>query len=209
MVRLHTRLIAPVILLLSLTVGVKRADAQTFYPFEATFLGENTLVPIQDNISKVTIIAESTDAPFGLTRLINNAYAQLDVNTGRVIFRPDAAAFGLQNQPLATVTFFGTGNDKLFGTVSGEGQLDFQNFVGTTSGTFNITGGEGRFRGAIGTFSFFENDTFSSDLTAPIKSRAVIRGSFQTIPEPNQAKALLSISALLICLVSYKRVQSV
>lgn len=47
------------------------ATAQIIYPFDATYNSENTLTPIIDNISKVTITAESTDAPYGLTKFVN------------------------------------------------------------------------------------------------------------------------------------------
>ena len=160
---LATQLAPITFTLLGLELQSKSAAAQTIYPFNATYTGENTLVPITENISKVTITASSTDAPYGLTNFVNTNYGLIDPSTGEVAFNPDAATFGLKDLPQGGLTFLGTESDKLFGNIIGNGKLDFQNLNGTATGNFNITGGEGRFVGATGIFTFLENDTLNAD----------------------------------------------
>lgn len=200
MFRLLAVRFAPLALtLLGFALQPKSAAAQTTYQFNATYIGENTPVFLPQGISQVTINALSTDAPFGLTRLVNNSYATIDPSTGSLSFSPDAATFGVNNLPRGGATFFGAGEDKLFADVVGSGKLDFQNLKGTTSGTFNIIGGEGRFVGATGLFNFLENDTLGADPTAPFKSQAVLSGSFtipKTIPEPGSTTALIIIGII-------------
>lgn len=183
--------------------------AQTIYPFDATYNSENTLRPIIDNISKVTITAESTDAPYGLTKFVNTNYGKIDPSTGTITFSPDAAEFGLENLPSGGVTFFGNGSDRLEGNITGTAELDFQNLVGTANGAFNITGGSGRFTGATGTFAFFENDTLNpEDPTAPFKSQAFLRGSFLTprqVSESSNSKSLLGFSVVSVSLLIRRR----
>ena len=184
------------------------ATAQIIYPFDATYNSENTLTPIIDNISKVTITAESTDAPYGLTKFVNTNYGKIDPSTGTITFSPDAAEFGLENLPSGGVTFFGNGSDRLFGNITGTAALDFQNLVGTATGVFNITDGSGRFTGATGTFAFLENDTLNPDPTAPFKSQAFLRGSFLTprqVPESSNSKSLLGFSVVAVSLLIRRR----
>ncbi len=200
MFRLLAVRFAPVALtLLGFALQPKSATAQTTYQFNATYIGENTAVPLVQNISKVTITSSSTDAPYGLTSLINRSYASIDPSTGSLSFGPDAATFGLKDLPLGGLTLLGAENDKLFADVIGNGKLDFQNLSGTSTGSFIITGGEGRFVGATGIFSFLENDILGADPTAPFKSQAVLSGSFttpKTVPEPGYATALIGIGII-------------
>lgn len=173
--------------------------AQTVFPFEAVYESENTLVPITENVSRVTITAFSANAPYGLTNFVNTNYGLVDTATGTVTFRPDAAEFGLEGLPLGGVRFFGFGSDQLFGTINGVAQLDFQNLVGTATGTFNITDGSGRFSGATGTFAFVEEDLLNRDPNAPFPSRAFLSGSFQTsarVPEPSNTAMFFGIGVV-------------
>lgn len=199
MIRFYAVWFAPVAATL-LTCGLSATTmAQTIYPFEAIYNSENTLVPIAENISKVTITAETGNAPYGLTKFVNTNYGLINRDAGTIIFEPDAAKFGKTGLPLGGVTFFGQGNDNLFGTISGTAALDFQNLVGTASGTVTITGGSGRFSGATGKLSFLENDILSLDPTAPIKSRAVVSGSFKTfqsVPEPRNTTTLVVMGVI-------------
>lgn len=213
MFRLITTYLTPIaISLVSFGLNPLMAMAQTTYPFNATFIGENAAVPLTGNISEVTITASSTNAPYGLTSLINKSYASIDSSTGSLAFGPAPATFGLNGLPRGGVTIFGTGNDKLFADVVGNGKLDFQKLTGTSSGTFNITGGEGQFALATGTFNFVENDTLNSDTTVPFKSQAILSGSFtipKTIPEPGNTTALLGVGiigvGLLLSCQKYKK----
>jgi hypothetical protein len=185
--------------LLSFGLGDAKARAQTQYPFEAIYNSETILEPITANILKITSIGESADAPYGLTRLVNVSYGNLNSNTGVITIDPDPATFGLENLTLGSVTIFGQGEDKLFGTTRGTAALDFQNLVGTVSNTISITGGNGRFSGAIGTLTLSENLTLNLDPTAPVRGLPLIEGSFQTfqtVPEPRNIAAIFSIGVI-------------
>lgn len=178
MVRLFSTRLAPfAVTLLSFGLNLKSAEAQIIYPFETIQEYQTTLVPIERNISKATNIGISIDAPYGLTDLVNVTYSELNPTTGEIKFSPDPATFGLENLPFGSVTFFGSTSDKLFGTVSGTGLLDFKNLVGNVLGTITIAGGEGKFSGATGSLTFVENNTFTPDPTAPINSRAFVKGN--------------------------------
>jgi hypothetical protein len=174
-----------------------KAIAQTIYPFEATY---NSKITTQEtNIPLVldtTVIGETPDAPYNLTNLIIRNYSQVDPNTGVATYNSDPATFGLQNVPFGTLTLFGQGNDKLFGTNAGTASLE------SGSGTISITGGEGRFIGATGSLDLFQTITSNPDptgLTAPIISPAKISGSFlvsQGIPEPKTDGMLVAIGVI-------------
>ncbi len=175
------------------------ATAQTIFPFEATYNSENTLTPITENISRVNITAESEDAPYGLTRFENTNYGQFDPEAGTITFSPNPETFGLEDLPTGGVTFFGSGNDRLFGNITGTAELDFQNLVGEATGAFNITDGAGRFTGATGTFAFLETDTLNPDPTAPFPSQAVVSGSFQVprqVPESSNTTSLVGLGVI-------------
>jgi hypothetical protein len=200
----HPVWLAPVVVtLLCFALGDAKAFAQDLYSFETIQEYETTLVPIQGNISKVTNIGISVDAPYGLSQFENFNYSELDSNTGVIKISPDPKTFGLEGFPNGKNTFFGNGPDKLFATTSGSGLLDFQNLVGNVSGTITITGGEGRFQGATGILTFVENNTFTEDPTAPIKSRAKVSGSFRVIPiavpEPSSITALVGAGITGAC----------
>ena len=180
-------------------LGDLKASAQTQYPFETIYNSETTLKPLRANVLEITNIGESADAPYGLTRLVNISYGDLDSDTGVITIDPDPARFGLENLTFGNITIFGQGEDRLFGTTSGTAALDFQNLVGTVSNTISITGGSGRFSGAIGTLTLFENLTLNPDPTAPVRGRPLIKGSFQTfqtVPEPRNITALVSIGVI-------------
>ncbi|MBD0390691.1 MAG: hypothetical protein ICV54_30395 [Nostoc sp. C3-bin3] len=113
----HAVWLAPIAAaLLSFGLGNAKARAQTQYPFEAIYDSETTLEPITANILKITNIGESADAPYGLTRVVNISYGDLNSNTGVITIEPDPATFGLDDLPLGNITIFGQGADKLFGT---------------------------------------------------------------------------------------------
>lgn len=132
MFRLLAAYLAPfAITLLGFGLQPKSAAAQTIYPFNATYTSESTLVPITENVSKVTIVAPSTDAPYGLTKFVNTNYGLINPSTGEVVFNPDASTFGLKDLPQGGLTLLGAGNDKLFGSIIGTAKLDFQSLTGT------------------------------------------------------------------------------
>lgn len=190
-------LVSLVFSLVSVGASTPKAIAQTTYPFEATYNSEITNqvtnIPL---VLDTTVIGESPDAPYNLTNLIIRNYSQVDPNTGVATYNSDPATFGLQNVPFGTLTLFGQGNDKLFGTNAGTASLE------SGSGTISITGGEGRFIGATGTLDLFQTITSNPDptgLTAPIISPARISGSFlvsQGVPEPKTDAMLVAIGVI-------------
>lgn len=123
--------LAPVVALLSFGLQSKGATAQTIYPFNATYTSESSVVPITGNVSRLTIVASSTDAPYGLTKFVNTNYGSINPSTGEVVFNPDTSTFGLKDLPLGGLTISGAGNDKLFGNIIGTSKLDFQSLTGT------------------------------------------------------------------------------
>jgi hypothetical protein len=194
--------------LLGFGLGNAKAASQTQYPFEAIYNSETILEPITANTLKITNIGESANAPYGLTRLVNISYGNLNSNTGVITIDPDPATFGLENFGLGNITIFGQGEDKLFGTTRGTAALDFQNLVGTVSDTISITGGNGRFSGAIGTLILSENLTLNPDPTAPVRGRPLISGSFQTfqtVPEPRNIAALVGMGVIGVGLALRRR----
>lgn len=197
MLRSYTVLLTTVAAtLLSFGLNATRAMAQTQYLFEAIYDSETILRPITANVLEITNIGSSADAPYGLTRLVNISYGDLNSDTGVITISADPATFGLENLTFGSITIFSQEEDRLFGTTSGTAVLDFQNLVGTVSDTISITGGSGRFSGATGTLILSENLTLNPDPTAPVRGLPLISGSFQTVPEPNNTTALIGMGAI-------------
>jgi hypothetical protein len=183
--RLHRVLAFAIIVLLSFGLGNTTAIAQTTYQFEATYNVESMGEPIQGDILRVGDKGESTNAPYGLSKVENSAYALFNPETSNVIkVSADPATFGLKGEdfPFGKFVLSGQGSDKLFGTETGSSTYDFENLVGSGSYTITITGGKGKFRGAKGLLKFSETNVLSPDPTAPIKGTWLVSGSFQTAP---------------------------
>ncbi|OKH32803.1 hypothetical protein NIES2101_40410 [Calothrix sp. HK-06] len=194
------KLVSVALTLVGFGLGAE-ARAQTTYQFEpTTYDSAITTTLLQQNptaiILDTNVTGQSGNAPYGLTNLTIKNYSSVNPATGVVAYNSDPATFGLQNLPLGTVSLFGSGNDKLFGTNRGTVSLE------SGSGTITITGGEGRFSGATGSLNLFQTITSNPDptgLTAPIISPATISGSFQisqTVPEPKTDAALVCVLAL-------------
>lgn len=182
---LHRVLAFAISVLLSFGLGNTPALAQTTYQFEATYNVESMGEPIQGDILRVGDKGESTNAPYGLTKVENSNYALFNPKTSNVIkVSPDPATFGLKGEGFLSgkLTLSGQGSDKLFGTETGTSTYDFENLVGSGSYTIIITGGEGRFRGAKGILKFSEASLLSPDPAAPIKGTWFVTGAFQTVP---------------------------
>lgn len=190
--------------------SVKSATAQTTYPFEAVYDTQVILRPIpnRSNLFEVFVSGTNPDAPYGLTNFTStNNYSQLDPTTGVLTFGPDPATLGLEG-PFGRDEFFGSSDDSLFGSSSATALLDFQNLTLSGSGTVNITGGTGRFSGAIGTLNFLENDELNPDPTAPTRGRAILSGFFQvpqTIPEPRTNLALVGVGVAIASFLVRRR----
>lgn len=200
MVRLFaTTLASFAVTILGFGLNLKSAQAQIIYPFQTIQEYETTIVPITPTISKVTNTGINIDAPYGLTNFVNTNYSELNPSTGVIKFSPDPATFNLQNLPIGSITYFGSTSNKLFGTVSGTGLIDFQNLVGNVSDTITITGGEGQFNGASGTLSFVENNTISPDPTAPTKGKNLVSGNIivpTKVPESDTTTAIVSFGLI-------------
>ncbi len=180
--------LVPAIAALSFGLDTTKAFAQATYPFNAIYNVVVESKPITPEVSKVTLIGTNPDAPYGLTDITSGNYAQLDPTTGITTSGPDAAEFGINGLPILTDTFFGSGNNKLFGTSTATAVADLPNLTASAEVTLTVTGGSGEFTGAKGTLQISDTYTLSLDPTAPIKGRAVVNGSFQTfqkVPEPN------------------------
>ncbi|MFH7031044.1 MAG: hypothetical protein ACHBN1_38295 [Heteroscytonema crispum UTEX LB 1556] len=111
----------------------------------------------------------------------------------------DATKFGLQGYPIGGEVFSGSGEDKLFGTSTATATFDFINRTLTGSGIITITGGAGRFRGAISTLNFTEIESLDQDPNAPLKGQAFLSGSFQTpqkVPESSTNTTLIGLGVI-------------
>jgi hypothetical protein len=185
MLRSHTVWLVPLALTL---VGFKPnaalANAQTTYTFSANYNFLNSLRFITSDVSEIFLSGESTDAPYGLTKLNGLVYGETNFATGEFSGNTDPTTFGLQGVPFGSIVLEGGGSDKLFATESATGLVDFGNLTATNSGTLTITGGEGIFTGATGTLTFSEVGTLNPDPTGPYRGRLSVNGFFQTVPEP-------------------------
>lgn len=196
--------------LASVGASSAKAIALTIYPFDVVYNTEVTLTPIPStDVSKAFVSGFNSDAPYGLSNFLSvNNYSRTDPNTGNLIFSQDPAKFGLQGLPIGRDEFFGSGDDKLFGSSNATASFDFINRQLVGSGTITITGGAGRFSGATGIFNFSETESLDQDPTAPLKGKAFLSGSFQTqqkTPEPRTNATLLGISVIGIGLMLRRR----
>ncbi|MEO1350292.1 MAG: hypothetical protein AAFW84_16060 [Cyanobacteria bacterium J06635_15] len=177
---------------------IESAKAQTIYPFEATYNVSSTSEPITQDVSSTALSGESTDAPFGLSRVSGLTYSQLDLASGTFRFNTNPANFGLDNLPSGSVMLFGDGDNKLFGTNNAIGTIDFTNLTGTAENTFTITGGEGLFENAAGTVILQEAYQISLDPNVPTIASSKASGTIEVpltrqVPEPNDTFALIGI----------------
>ncbi|MBU7586019.1 MAG: hypothetical protein KAF91_24615 [Nostoc sp. TH1S01] len=194
--RTHSLWLLPIaVTLLNFTSNSTKALANTTYAFSANYDLFSTSTPITQNVSLATLSGESTDAPYGLNTISGLNYVQVDFATGVLRLNTDPTSFGLQGFPPVSIVF-GSGVNKLFGTDSAVGQIDFTTNTATTSGIFNIIGGEGLFARARGTLNFFEVDTLSSDPSIPNRARVSVTGFIQTVPEPRTNTTILAMGVI-------------
>jgi hypothetical protein len=201
MVRLFTTWLVPVAFtLLGFGLNVKSATAQIINEFSATYDVLAFSRSVTPGITASTLSGTSSDAPYGLTTINGLTYSVVDPITGFFRFNTDPTVFGLQDIPSSEVVF-GSGTNKLFGTDSATGIIDFTTLTATATGIFTITGGEGIFTGATGTLNFSEVDTLSLDPTIPTRGRATVNGRIsvppvQKVPEPTVTTTLLAIGLI-------------
>ncbi len=194
-------LISGIVGLLGLGLNTTKVNAQTTFPFEATYKTESTFEPIEGNLFKSTVTAQSTNAPLGLTNFIKMNYIKRNDDAGVQSIVTDAAEFGIEGLPVLSETFFGSGEDKLFASTTGTVIQNFEDFTTSISGTTTIVGGEGKFEGATGTFTLSENTIFDPNATTEPSTTgtAVLTGSFsvpQRVPEAGNTTTLLGMGII-------------
>ena len=196
MFRSNTLSHIPVCLLLSSGLGVAPAKAQTTYPFNADYDILATARDLTPNLEQIVLSGLSTNAPYSLINLDSLSYSQTNFTTGEYSFNTEPTAFGLQDVSSGYVTFSGSDGDKLFGTESGTGLIDFNTLTVKSSATVSITGGSGRFQGATGTLISSQIQPLSLQVGVDLKGQAQISGSVRTVLEPGTTTALLGMSLI-------------
>ncbi|MBP5977912.1 hypothetical protein HW132_35765 [Brasilonema sp. CT11] len=199
----------------TVTVGLLASSgsafAQTSYPINSYYDTTVNITPITSDISQVVESGVSADAPYGLNQFNELNYAKTNFTTGEATFNIDPTTFGLQNLPLGYLVS-GSGTNKVFGTIDATSISDFQNLTASSSGTINITGGEGIFKNATGTLLFSEQDRIIPGETITLKGRALVSGSIntlKTVPEPKTTTTLIGIGMIGVgFLVRRHRVKS-
>ena len=206
MLRLHTSWLLGIVTLAGFGSSIESAKAQTTYGFNTTYDGSSALLQsITEDITVRSISGLSNDAPYGLTKASGFIYIKTDSSTGSYRYSTNPETFGLQNLPLAGVTLFGEGNNKLsYQVENGTGVFNPETLTTTSSNTNIITGGEGLFQGATGTLTGFEVYQVANlliDPTSVSKGRVTVNGSIsilatQKVPEPNTTAALTGIGII-------------
>lgn len=189
----------------SLGIAIDSSHAQTIYPFNAVYdvsLLATPITPITSSVLsepvfKVTATGTSVDAPYGLTNFARESYSRVDFATGIRTEVPDAAQFGLNGFPILTDSFFGSGDNKLFGTSQLTAVANLQKLTASGSGTFTITGGTGQFTNAIGTLQILNTYKLNLDPTLPVAVRSSISGSIQISQKVSEPNAGIGIAFLL------------
>ncbi|QSJ18501.1 hypothetical protein JYQ62_06925 [Nostoc sp. UHCC 0702] len=199
-------LVGLVLSLISVGASTTKAIAQTIYPFDVVYDTEVTLTPIPSaDVSTAFVSGFNPSAPYGLTNFLSiNNYSRIDPNTGNLVFVQDPEIFGLPGLPVGRDEFFGSSDDKLFGSSSATASFDFINRQLIGFGTITITGGTGRFSGATGILNFRETESLDQDPAVPLKGQAFLNGYFQTpqkIPEPRTNPMLFSIFVISLGLM--------
>ncbi|MEH2384723.1 MAG: hypothetical protein V7K14_02780 [Nostoc sp.] len=203
MIQLHTFwLVSAALMLAAFGVRADPATAQTTYPFSANYDILATAKDLTPNLQQIFVPGSSTDAPYGLLQTNSLSYSQTNFATGFYSFNTEPTAFGLQGFPSGYITFQESGSsDKLFGAASGTGLIDFATLTVKSSGTVNIIGGEGIFRGATGTLAFSQIQPLSLQVGVALKGRFTVNGSFQTVPEPKTVTPLMGIGVMGVYLL--------
>ena len=200
MPRSHTVWLIPLALTLGgLGLNTPSATAQTIYTINSNYDVLANSRAITSNTLAVSILGDSTDAPYGLTTINGLLYSQVDFATGSFRFSTEPTTFGLQGEPFGSIVL-GSGSNKLFGTDNASGVIDLETLTATATGTFTITGGSGIFTGASGTLAFSEVDTLSLDPSVPTRARSALNGSFQVaptqVPEPRTDTTMLLVGVI-------------
>lgn len=193
----------PVVLtIISFSSNTKKVNAQTTYTFDASYdsVGISNFDPLNPTAPEQVIFnGSSTNAPYGLTELDALRYSQFDLDTGTFTITSDPTSIGLEGVTDGFITLGGNNGNRLFGTYSGSGIVNFENNTATESYTFTIAGGEGIFTGASGTLSAEAFNILPTEIQEPPNtfiSQRSFSGSFQTpqtVPESTSVVTLIGM----------------
>ena len=174
-----------------------RATAQTIYPFIGNYRTTVNIEPISGNVSQVSEVGLSDDAPYDLGLYEGLTYSVLDAN-GNLTFNNNPEVFGVQGFPQGYIVF-GSNSNKLFGTSDASASVNFENLTAKGSGVVNITDGEGIFKNATSTLLFSEKDIVKLGATTTLMGQALVSGSIevpQEVLEPTTMTPLISIGLI-------------
>lgn len=201
--RSHSLWLLPVVLtIIGFNSHTSKVNAQTTYPFNATYeaVGTSDFDPLNPTApERVLFSGSSADAPYGLTEFEALRYSQFDLATGTFVITSDPTEIGLEDVVDGYIILEGSNGDRLMGNYSGSGIVDFEDNTTTESYTFNITGGGGIFTGATGTLNASAFNILPADVGEPPNtfiSQRSFSGSFQTsqtTPESPSVVTLIGI----------------
>ncbi len=198
MLHLCTVYLVPVTFtLIGFISSIVPALAQTTSPFRAIYEIRATAKDITPNLEEIFVSGESSNAPYNLTEISTLTYSQTDFATGSFSSNTDPATFGLQDLPQGYIVFSGNGSNKLFGTATNTGLIDFTMLTTTGSGTVTITGGEGIFRGATGILASSQVQPLSLEIGVVLKGEVEVNGTIQTVPEPETSTIPVGMSVIV------------
>ena len=144
------------------------------FNFCAVYETEVSFEPLTDAFQLITVTGTADDAPFGLTEFQSNNYSTFPDENGEFQFSGDPADFGIEGEVFGD-EFSGKGRNKLFGTSSGTGEIDFEEGIVSGAGTIDVTGGRGILRNASGTLTFEETETLADGMgTATVSGTIAI-----------------------------------
>ncbi|MEH1837403.1 MAG: hypothetical protein V7L20_01230 [Nostoc sp.] len=194
---LQVWLVPLVLTFTSICSDAMRATAQTIYPFTGNYRTTVNIEPISGNVSQVSEVGLSDDAPYDLGLYKGLTYSVLDAN-GNLTFNNNPEVFGVQGFPQGYIVF-GSNTNKLFGTSDASASVNFENLTAKGSGVVNITDGEGIFKNATSTLLFSEKDIVNLGATTTLMGQALVSGSIevpQEVLEPTTVMPLISIGLI-------------
>lgn len=195
MLRSNSKWLLPVTIYLATFGSIRPAvSAQINYTFSANYNSSSTSSFITDDIVRSFPSWESIDASYGLNKITGLIYGQANLanlTNAQLTFDSDPTAFGLEGFPLGYIVLQGTGDDKLFAVNKSSATVNFQTLKADAFGSFDITGGEGRFKGALGKLTWTEVLNVAPITGGVSRGTAVVTGSFRIVPEPSNELTML------------------
>lgn len=137
------------------------------YKFEADYDLQNTFTLLPNsNVFEVLISGTDPNAAYGFTKITGRIYGTID-QTGKGTFNSDPTVFGITDKEQGFVALETANGDRIVGTDIANSQINFQNSKVNASGKVTLTGGEGKFKGAVGTIDLAELGNFDPDPSKP------------------------------------------